>query len=562
MKNKINYFALITLLLTFGLIGCENSSESDDVIDEEVIDNVEDDDSHDDSDDYTWNEGDEIQITLADNSTDISGSGASVAGNVITITSSGTFNISGSLSDGQIIVNTEDEDLVRLVLNDVNINCSSCSPIYLFNADKVIIVLEENSSNKLSDGSSYTDLGLGEDNPNAVIFSMVDLTIDGYGFLEIDANYNDGITSKDGLIISSGAINISAVDDGIKGKDYLIIYNGDILLEVNGAGLKSDNEDDDTKGYITIENGSFNINSGGEGIDAVKDVEILLGEFDITSGGKGINGTTSTSISNGDFQINSVDDGIHSNGTVTITDGVYSIFTNDDGIHSDYDLVIHDGEINITNSYEGIESAVGDITINGGEINLVSSDDGVNLAAGGASGRGSSSGNYYLNINDGYIVINPGGDGLDANSNVIMTGGTVIIHGSTSERDGAIDYDGSFNISGGTLIATGTSRKANAPGSSSTQNSVFVNFRSTQSAGYLIHIENQTGEDILTFAPEKAYESVAFSSAGLVTGTSYDFYLGGSSSGTEVDGVYKDGVYSSGSKYSSFTISSTVTTLN
>ena len=563
MTQTKNYMLLILLLIILGLWACETSVESEDDIEESDVEIVEDDDVNDDSADYTWDDSSEVKIVLADNSTEISGIGASIVENVLKISSAGTYNISGSLSNGQIIVNTEDDDIVRLILNGVDIKNSSNAPIYILEADKVMIVLAENSSNKLSDGSTYSSLNLGEDEPNATIFCMSDLTIDGFGTLEIKGNYNDGITSKDGLLISSGTITIDAVDDGIRGKDYLVVYDGNITINCGGAGLKSDNSDDATKGYITIENGDFNITSGGEAIDAVKDIEIQYGNFDITSGGKGINGTISTSISGGVFTISSSDDAIHSNGYVTINDGSFTISSGDDAIHADYDVVINDGDINITKSYEGIESTSGDITINGGNIHLVSSDDGLNIASGGDnSPSGNPSGNYYININDGYIVVNAGGDGVDANSSVVMSGGTLIVSGSTASSNSALDYDGTFQMNGGFLVATGTSRMAEAPSSSSSQNSLLANFSSTYSTGSIIHIEIQNGEDVLTFSPVKSYQSIVFSSASLVNGESYDIYLGGSSTGNEVDGLYTDGTYSSGTKYSTFTISNTVTTLN
>lgn len=565
MTHAKNYLLLILILIILGLWACETSVESEDDIDEsdvEIVD-VEDDNVNDDSNDYTWDVTSEIKIALADNSTEISGNGVSIVENVLTITTAGTYNISGSLSDGQIIVNTEDNEIVRLILNGVDIKNSSSAPIYVLAADKVMIVLAENSINKLSDGSAYSPLGLGEDEPNAAVFCMSDLTIDGSGTLDIKGNYNDGIACKDGLLISSGTITIDAVDDGIRGKDYLVIYDGNITINCGGAGIKSDNSDDATKGFITIENVDFNINSGGEAIDAVKDIEIKYGTFDITSGGKGLNGTVSTSISSGVFTITSSDDAIHSNGNVTIDNGFFTISSGDDAIHADYDVVINDGEINITKSYEGIESTSGDITINGGKIHIVSTDDGLNIASGGDNGpSGNPSGDYYLNINDGYIVVNAGGDGVDANSSVVMNGGTLIVSGSTASSNSALDYDGTFKMNGGFLVATGTSRMAEAPSSSSSQNSLLANFSSTYGTDNIIHIENQNGEELLTISPTKSYQSIAFSSSSLVTGESYDIYLGGSSTGTEIDGLYTDGTYSSGTKYSTFTISGKVTTLN
>lgn len=562
MIKKNKYTLIIMLFLLLGFIACETTVEPEEVEDT-AAENFEDDKNHDDVDDYIWDESDEVAITLIDNSITISGNGATSNGNIITVTAAGTYNISGSLSNGQVIVDTEDDDIVRLILNGVQINCSTGAPIYIPNADKAMIVLSENSDNYLSDGTSYSSSGLDEDEPNAVIFSMVDLTIYGNGNLSIDGNYNDGIVSKDGLIISSGNINISSVDDGIRGKDYLIFYGGDIDIEAGGIGLKSDNSDDETKGYITVEDGVFNINSVGDAIKAEKDIEILYGTFDITSSGKGLNGVTSTSITTGSLTINATDDALHSNGILTINDGTFNLSSNGDGIHADYDLVINGGEINITNSYEGIESASGNITINGGEIHIVSIDDGLNLAAGSIDGHGGSTDEYYLYINDGYIVVNAGGDGVDANASIVMTSGDLIISGSSATSNSALDYDGIFAMNGGFLVASGSySKMTEAPSSSSKQYCLLINFNSIKYTGTIIHIETQSGEEILTLSPTKSYQSVAFSSSKLEKDTTYNIYVDGSSSGILTDGIYRNGTYTSGNFYKSFTISNIITTIN
>jgi hypothetical protein len=102
---------------------------------------------------------------------------------------------------------------------------------------------------------------------------------------------------------------------------------------------------------------------------------------------------------------------------------------------------------------------------------------------------------------------------------------------------------------------------AMAPGTSSSQNSVLVYLSSAQSAGTLFHIQNSAGQDILTFAPAKQYQSVVLSSPRLVTGETYTVFLGGSSTGTATDGLYQGGTYSSGTQSGNFTISSVVTQL-
>lgn len=129
------------------------------------------------------------------------------------------------------------------------------------------------------------------------------------------------------------------------------------------------------------------------------------------------------------------------------------------------------------------------------------------------------------------------------------------------DGNGALDYLSSFQVSGGTLVAAGSAGMAQAPSSSSAQNSVMVNLSAAVSAGTLIHIESSDGEDIVTFAPAKTWQSFVLSSSALETGESYTVSVGGSTSGSSTDGLYSSGTYRSGTSVGSFTISSSVTTL-
>jgi hypothetical protein len=218
-------------------------------------------------------------------------------------------------------------------------------------------------------------------------------------------------------------------------------------------------------------------------------------------------------------------------------------------------------------AYEGIESAI--IVINDGEMTITSSDDGINVAGGsdgssmGRPGQGdfSFSDDQYLHINGGTIAVDSGGDGLDVNGALEMSGGTVIIQGPTSNDNGALDYASCY-ISGGFIVGLGSSGMSQAPGSdSSPQNSLLLNFDTANSAGSLIHIESDDGENLLTVAPSKSYQSLAFSSPDLSDGASYLVYIGGSSSGTSENGLYPNDTYSPGALYTSFSISGAVTYL-
>ncbi|MBN1120006.1 MAG: carbohydrate-binding domain-containing protein [Anaerolineae bacterium] len=572
--------------------------------------------NHDDAEDYVWDSADMILIGLNGSSITTDGDGVTVEGSTATISSAGTYSLSGSLTDGQIIVDTEDEDIVRLILNGVDLNCSTSAPIFIASSEKVIIVLADGTENRVSDAASYVFEDAEEDEPNAAIFSKSDLTITGSGSLTVTGNYNDGIASKDGLIIDGGSITVDAIDDGIRGKDYLIVKEGSITVNAQGDGLKSDNEEDTEKGYISIEAGTLNITSGGDAIQAQTDVLVAGGNITLSSGGgsgtyidettsaKGIKGTVNVNIDGGTFNIDSADDAIHSNGSITVNAGSFVIASGDDGMHADSSLDINDGDVQITKSYEGLESA--EITINGGTFHIVASDDGINIAGGndgsgmnwgpgqggqmpqgdgmapdgaaapdggmapgGGPGQGgrpggggmdqfAASGDYHLTINGGMIVVDAGGDGLDSNGSVDMTGGVVLVNGPTNNGNGALDC-GTFNITGGFLMAAGSSGMAEAPDDSSSQYSVLINFDSAQAAGSLVHIQSSAGDEILTFAPTKQYQSIVFSSPKLANGETYDVYLGGSSTGTPNDSLYEGGSYTPGTQYTSLTISGMVT---
>lgn len=586
MKKII--FLTISLFLISVFNSCQKDLEDEEL--EESIENTEETVSeaessnigdHEVAADYTWETSAVIPVVLNGSSISVSNSGATVSGSKITIKSAGTYSFSGSLTNGQIIVDTDDTEIVRLILSGTEITCSNSSPIYISSAKKAMIVLAENTTNKLTDGTTYVFASSADDEPNATVFSKSDLTIYGAGSLTIDANYNDGIASKDGLIIKSGTITVDAADDGIRGKDYLVIKDGTITLKTSGDGLKSDNDEDSERGYIAIEKGTINIVASGDAIQAETDVMVSDGTFSLTSGGgssktanstlstKGIKAVVSLIIDSGDFTISSADDAIHSNGNLSVNGGTFAISSGDDGIHADTSLGINGGTIDITKSYEGIESKV--IKITDGTIHLKSSDDGINAAggSGGTTGGGwqgggmtSSSGNYYLYINGGYIYVDATGDGIDVNGTIEMTAGTVIVNGPTSNGNGPLDYDAGFKISGGFLVAAGSSGMAQAPGSTSSQYSLLMTFSSAKSAGTLVHIQNSSGKDILTFAPTKSFQSVAFSSPNIEKGISYDAYLGGSSSGTATDGLYSGGTYSGGTQLGSFTVSSIVTKIS
>jgi hypothetical protein len=534
-------------------------------------------------------------IALEGNSITFDGGGATVDGATITVTSAGVYSIRGTLDDGQVIVDTEDEETVVLVLNGVDIACSTSAPIYILNAEKTVITLADGTENRVTDGDVYVFENAESDEPNAAIFSKDDLTINGNGSLMVHANCSNGIVSKDDLKITGGSITVNAVNDGIKGKDSIAVRDGVITIDAGGDGMQSYNDADVEKGYISLEGGTFAITAGLDGIQAETRLLVSGGSITIFSGGgsvnsssgdgwgkwgaegnpdddgsgdsaKGLKAGVDVTILGGTFDIDSSDDAIHSNGSLKIGGGDLLLASGDDGIHSDSTLEISGGDLSIIKSYEGIESST--ITIDDGTMRIVASDDGINAvggndgsAMGGRPGQNpfDFSGDHHLYVNGGYLVIDVTGDGLDINGPIDMTGGVVIVNGPTGNNNGALDYAGAFNITGGFLVAVGSSGMAQAPSASSTQYSVMHTFPLPQAAGAMVHVEAEGGEEILTFVPTKAYQSVVLSSPELENGSTYFVYSGGSSTGTVADGLYSGGTYTPGAQAAEFTISSIVT---
>jgi hypothetical protein len=547
--------------------------------------------------DASWDAASATKIAFNGSSATIDGSGASFSGNKVSITAAGTFILSGTLNNGQIIVSAGEKDKVHLVLNGVSLTCSNSSPLYTKQADKTIITLAAGTTNSVTDGSTY-NYASGEDEPDAAIFSKSDLTINGTGTLTVKGNYNNGIGTKDDLVITGGNITVAAANDGLRGRDSVAVKDGSLTIQAKSDGIQSNNDEDADKGWISLDGGTFIIKADKDGIQAQTILQINGGNFSLTTGGgfsnantksgndfpsggikgtvateketvssKALKGGTGVGISDGFFTINSADDAIHSNVDVYIKGGTFNISTGDDAIHADSHVTIDAGTIKVARSYEGIEGAF--ITINGGDIHLVSSDDGIN-AAGGNDGSGqqpgrdrfSAAGNYEVCITGGYIYMDAAGDGLDSNGSLNIDGGTIIVNGPTNNGNGPLDYNGTSNITGGILVAAGSSGMAQAPGASSSQNSLLVYYSTAQKAGTLVNLSDEAGNSLLTFAPSKSYQSIVISLPELQQGKIYTLSLGGSCNGQNIDGLYTGGTYVPGTKLTTVTLTSALTSIS
>ncbi len=385
----------------------------------------------------------------------------------VLISESGTYEFSGDYTSITVNVNKDiDEGVVYLVLNNANIDNDIGTPIYIIEAQDVVIVLAEGTVNTISQGAIVTT---DEEFPSGALHSKADTAITGNGSLVVNTLYQDGINSRDDLIIEDASITVNAVEHGIEAKDLLAISNANIDITCGKDGLKSSNDEDIEKGNIIIKSGNFNITADSDGISAEQNLQIDAGTFAINTGGgfvevlneitrgegsgdivsatdlleesmcslKGANIT----INGGEFILSSYEDTVHANGILTINGGNFDIISGDDALHADTHLIINDAQVLVQNGYEGIEGET--VTINGGDINITVLDDAINA----------NSDNGYVLITNGRIFLKCQGDGIDSNGDLTIEGGEIVIDVDAiySGGDGELDVTGMYSISGGSI---------------------------------------------------------------------------------------------------------------
>ena len=230
----------------------------------------------DDADNYKTEITGEFSITSTDGST------ITQNNSVYTITQAGEYTVTGLLSEGQIVVNADDNAEITIVLNGTSITCSNGSPIYIKNADNVKIKSEENTYNCIVDARAEADDNSdnsSSENGNAAIYAACDLKLVGKGALSVTGNYNNGIQSKDDISIKNVTIKVNAVNNAIKGNDEAAIESGEIIaISRKGDGIKTSNSSLSTKGKqkgnVIISGGNIDIYAACDGIDAAYGVDV------------------------------------------------------------------------------------------------------------------------------------------------------------------------------------------------------------------------------------------------------------------------------------------------
>ena len=466
----------------------------------------------------TYEESGAVYVTLSDDGITGETDGVAINGQTVTITAEETYIFSGTLSEGQIVVDA-DNAKVQIVFDNVDITCASSAAVYVKSAEKVFVTLAEGSQNTLRNTDEY--VAIDDNNIDAVIFAKSDLTLNGTGSLTIVSAEGHGIVSKDDLKITGGTYDITAAGHALSGKDSVRIADGTFILTAEKDGIHAENADDEEKGYIYIADGDFTITSDGDGMDASNIVQIEDGTFDITAGGgaansqkthesdmpgggmsqnierpdgesmpqmgekpdeenmpqdtttdesgtstKGIKAGGSMYLNGGTYQIDSADDSIHSNANITIADGTYTLATGDDGVHADDALTVNGGTITVTESYEGLEGLT--VTINDGTIDITARDDGINTAGGTDQSGFGTFGDHFKGMDSADDETE---ETTDNEMWMELNGGYIHI---LAGGDG-VDSNGDLTINGGEIYIDGPSDNGNSAIDYGDRSSAYVN---------------------------------------------------------------------------------------
>ena len=453
----------------------------------------------------------------------------------VMITEAGSYTLSGKL-EGTVIVDAPDDADVELILAGVEITASDGAAIYCRQAKDLDITLADDTENVLTDSAFYVFDDPEKEEPDAALFSRCDLKIRGNGALTVNGNYKHGIASKDDLKIKDGKITVKSVSDALRGKDSVTVEDGVIVLRAGKDGISATNDTRSDKGWVEIYDGKIDIEAAGDAVQAETTLTVSGGDFVITTEGrssgssqsqKGLKANGDIVIGGGTFWLKTADDGIHSESNLTINGGDFQIESGDDAVHADLDLTVNGGTFQIPYCHEGFEGTV--ITFNGGNVFIDAQDD----AIGGAAGtdelrmRNDRNGNpaVAVTINGGEIEAVSGGDTVDSNGDIRVTGGKLRLNSPADPYyEGALLCNGRVTVTGGDIAFVGN---IGVELTVENQPMLLVSFPRSQASGSVVSLRNADGEEILTHTSRRNYSQAVFSCDQMHIGETYGMYVDG-----------------------------------
>ena len=499
--------------------------------------------------DAGWDTSAATVIALEGEDASVSGRGAYAYDGSVYISNAGKYVVSGTLTDGSIVVDAADSSKVWILLDGVEISCADDACIRVDQADKVFLTLAEGTENRLSSGAEYSEEALA-DGTGGVIFSHDDLTINGSGSLTVTAAYKHGIEANDDLVITGGTITIDAPGDGIHVNDSLRMMETTLTItavddgiDIDGAGTEETDAaaDPSQNGYLHVESGTYTITSEGDAIHTASDITITGGTFTISSGDDGIHSETAFDMVAGTVLIEECYEGIEAK-TINIAGGDVTVYPTDDGLNANGNSGMGMGMGNMAAGMAGRKGEEGTAQKapagNAAETKNAPADENAGSVAEeqtATAEEAAAEEETWLCISGGSVtIINENGrdaDGLDSNGDIYITGGTVRVSMTGSDgSNSAIDYGsengGICEVTGGTLVACGGSSMAEGFDSGSTQVGILYNLETTAEAGTEVQVLDESGEVLLSYTAECVFNSVAFSCPELEVGRTYTIAVG------------------------------------
>ncbi|WP_313568742.1 carbohydrate-binding domain-containing protein [Acetoanaerobium noterae] len=435
------------------------------------------------------------KIVLSSTTAKITGDGAKLEDKTVKITKEGTYILSGSSDGLNVVVEAADTEKVWLVFDNLSMKGVS-APIQVLTADKVFITLAKGSTNTIEDIEVAESEEL-----NAAIYSKSDLTINGSGKLIVNGKYEHGIKSSDDLKMLGGSFVITAANDGLNANDALNIKDSVIEISAKGDGIHSDKN-------VYIDGKSLNIKESEEGIEG-KVVDIVSGDIDIKSSDDGINATDSSLKT--DAVSSATPAGDEQNKNLEERPAPPEGFGQKPANFEDLPADVQEKIKNRPERPEGEAVPEGEMQ----------RPEGMPHGAGFENQEGTE-----IIIRGGDLYIDASGDGIDSNGNLTVSGGKVVIEGSGSRGDGAIDYNGTGLVTGGEVLALGGSDMLQSFSSESAQSHIVVTAKESIAVGAKITIKDEAGKVLYEHITKKAFSALVYSSKDLVKAKNYTVQIG------------------------------------
>lgn len=463
------------------------------------------------NEDLTWDSSDEKTIDLA-NPTAIDG--VSVENGTITITSGGTYRLTGEYS-GQVKIEAGRSDTVRLVLDNAKITNSTGAAINVVSAAEAIIYTAAGTTNTVADEANYT--ATGDDDPDAAIYSTANLTLTGEGSLSVKGAYEEGIHTTGGLVIASGTLEVNAANTGIKGKDYVDITGGIVNVTAAQDGIKSTNTDDESLGFTRLSAGSVTVSAGDDGLKAPHTLEISGGTLNIEKSNEGIEAQY-VNILDGDVTVNSSDDGINASLKDSSSD-TSSDTTSGTATTGQQTQQNQNGQTQ--------QAPAGGGAAPGGSQGSTGQNQNMPQPPADGAMPGGGGGTFEvvdaaINISGGTVTVNAEGDGIDSNGTATFSGGTVTVNGPVAGGNNALDSNGDLLLNGGTVTTGSTADMFEAPSSASTSGYLKITDSSALTQGSTVQVTDSSGTVVANYKiTTSGVQLVLVSNKNIVKGQSY-----------------------------------------